>query len=172
MLSIAPNGKSQHGSGLAEGSWKGMKKYLEQKMLCPELKGRINFHYEVYPRFGWASACFVLSLDGDIIKTFGENYAIARLEEQGKWKYGQDLYRIPIQGRDEYTDCEFSDALQAYRNQSIQTSICSDNPIMRMFAILDRRVGKRTLARLRDSINDQPQWLRCLYEVRMTEAKL
>lgn len=147
-----------------------MKKYLEQEMLCSELKGRINFHYEVYPRFGRLSACFVVSLDDKRIKTFGEQYAVARLEEQGKWKYGQDIESIPIQDRDEYTHYEFSDALRVYRNQSIQISICSDNPIVRMFAILDRRVGKRTLARL--SVNDQPEWLRCLYKVRLTAAKL
>lgn len=33
MPSIAPNGKSQYGRGLAEGSWKGMKKYLEQEIV-------------------------------------------------------------------------------------------------------------------------------------------
>lgn len=167
MPSIAPNGKSQYGRGLVEGSWKGMKKYLEQEMLCPELKGRISYHFEVYPRFGGMSACFVLSLDGEMIKTFGELYSMARLEEQGKWKPGQSLYSIPMEDRDEYADYEFSIALKSYRNQSIQTSITSDNPIVRMFAILDRRVGKRTLARLKDSFNDQPEWLRRLYEARI-----
>ncbi len=172
MPAIAPNGKSQYGRGLVEGSWKGMKKYLEQEMLCPELKGRISYHYEVYPRFGGMSACFVLSLDGEMVKTFGELYAMARLEEQGKWNPGHSLYSIPLEDRDEYADYEFSNALKSYRNQPIQASISSDNPIVRMFAILDRRVGKRTLERLRESIHDQPEWLRRLYEARMMEVKL
>lgn len=172
MPSIAPNGKSQYGRGLAECSWKGMKKYLEQDMLCPELKGRISYHYEVYPKFGYTSACFTLLLDGNVVKRFGFMYAYARLIDQGRLVSGQYLERIPQQERDEYTDDEFAQALKTYRSQPIQESLQSNDPIVRMFAILDRRVGKRTLARLKYSINDQPEWLRCLYEARMTEAKL
>lgn len=74
-----------------------------------------------------------------------------------------------MQDRDEYSDYEFSQALRAYRNQPIQTSLQSNDPIVRMFAILDRRVGKRTLERLKDSINDQPEWLRRLYEARIAK---
>ncbi|MBQ8620508.1 MAG: hypothetical protein IJ418_23785 [Clostridia bacterium] len=172
MPSIAPNGTSQYGRGLVEGSWKGMKKYLEQEMLCPELKGRISYHSEVYPKFGYTSACFTLLLDGNVIKRFGFMYAYASLIDQGKLMPGQYLESIPQQERDVYTDDEFSQALRAYRNQPIQTSLQSNDPIVRMFAILDRRVGKRTLARLKDSFNDQPEWLQRLYEARMTEAKL
>ena len=172
MPSIAPNGKSQYGRGLVEGSWKGMKKYLEQDMLCPELKGRISYHYEVYPKFGSTSACFTLLLDGNVVKIFGFMYAYARLIEQGSLTPGQYFESIPQQERDDYADDEFSQALRAYRNQPIQTSLQSDDPIVRMFAILDRRVGRRTLERLNDSIDEQPEWLRSLYEVRIKEARL
>ncbi len=96
MPSIAPNEKSQYGRGLAEGSWKGMKKYLEQEMLCPELKDRIRFHYEVYPRFGGSSAVFSVSLDERRIKAFGLMYALTRLQEQGKLKPGCYIWTIPV----------------------------------------------------------------------------
>jgi hypothetical protein len=69
--------------------------------------------------------------------------------------------------RYEYTDWEFSDALRDYRNQSIDLSIASDNPIIRMFAIVDRRIGKRTLEKLKDDIPNQPEWLKPLYVERM-----
>ena len=36
-----------------------------------------------------------------------------------------------------------------------------------MFAVLDRRIGKRTLDKLQDSISDQPEWLRFFYLLRM-----
>lgn len=96
------------GCGLVEGSWKGMKKYLEQEMLCPALKGRVSFHCEVYPRFGSSSALFSVSLDGERIKAFGLMYALARLEEQGKLEPGHYLWRIPLCERDEYEDFEFA----------------------------------------------------------------
>ena len=69
--------------------------------------------------------------------------------------------------RDEYTNWEFSDALEAYRRQPIAESLASENPIQRMFAIVDRRVGKRTLQKLADSVQEQPEWLRVLYLARM-----
>ena len=69
--------------------------------------------------------------------------------------------------RDEYELWEFASALKAFRNQPIAISVYSPNPIIRMFAIVDRRVGKRTLLKLRDTIQDQPEWLRTLYSARM-----
>lgn len=77
------------------------------------------------------------------------------------------LDKHPISGRTEYTDNEFCDALEQYRNQEIQVSISSSNPLVKMFAILDRRIGKRTLNRLREEIDAQPLWLRELYKIRM-----
>ena len=166
MNSIAPNGTKQHGSGRAEGSWKGMKKYLEQEMLCPELKGRICFHYEKYPRFGGASSVFSVLLDGRRIKAFGFMHAWARLQEQGKMGPGCYVWSIPMNERDEYTDDEFAHALMTYRNQPIQESVFSDNPLVKMFAILDRRVGKRTLDAIREEIEDEPKWLKELFNAR------
>ena len=69
--------------------------------------------------------------------------------------------------RDEYEDSEFSEALKRYRSQSIAESLASPNPIQRMFAIVDRRVSKRMLQRLRDSLLGQPDWLRRFYEARL-----
>ena len=51
--------------------------------------------------------------------------------------------------------------------QDIQTSLASDNPIVRMFAVLDRRVGKRTLEKLKDEIDRQPEWLQYFYRLRL-----
>ena len=111
-----------------------------------------------------------LLLYGNVVKRFGFMYAYARLIDQGRLVSGQYFESIPQQERDEYADDEFSQALKKYRNQPIQESIQSNDPIVRMFAILDRRVGRRTLERLKDSINEQPEWLRYLYAVRITEA--
>ena len=41
-----------------------------------------------------------------------------------------------------------------------------------MFAILDRRVGKRTLERLKDLLNEQPEWLKPFYLLRFEAENL
>ena len=69
------------------------------------------------------------------------------------------------------TDEEFCNALENYRNQDIQESLRSNNPLIRMFAILDRRVGKRTLGKLETELDKQPKWLKQLYLLRF-EAEL
>lgn len=72
-----------------------------------------------------------------------------------------------MQSRTEYIDEEFCDALATYRNQDIHESINSENSLVRMFAVLDRRIGKRTLQRLRDEAEQQQEWLRYIYQIRI-----
>ena len=71
----------------------------------------------------------------------------------------------------EYTDEEFCNALENYRHQDIHENLQSNNPLIRMFAILDRRVGKRTLTKLKSELDKQPNWLRQIYLLRI-EAEL
>ena len=160
--SINPNGtKNHHAPGLAEGSWKGMKKSMETDRRCEKLRGRGSYQCEVYSKFG-SNAVFTVSLDGEAKKKFGYYPASAKLD----WPEGY-LWSVPMENRDEYSDSEFAEALEAYRRQPIADSLASKNPIQRMFAIVDRRVGKRTLQKLAASVQDQPEWLRAFYLARM-----
>lgn len=82
------------------------------------------------------------------------------------------LDATPVTDRAEYTDDEFCDALCTYRQQDIQTSIHSPNPIVRMFAVLDRRIGKRTLSDVQLHIDEQPAWLQMFYRLRIEAEAL
>ena len=57
-------------------------------------------------------------------------------------------------------------ALAEYRRQDIQSSLASENPLVRMFAILDRRAGRRTLAAQKALLDAQPEWLQAIYRLR------
>ena len=94
---------------------------------------------------------------------------VCRCSAEKDWRPvgGKHVWDIELAERDEYEDWDFMHALNVYRNQPIEMSVASDNPIIRMFAIVDRRVGKRTLARLRDTVHAQPEWLKRLYVARM-----
>ena len=69
--------------------------------------------------------------------------------------------------RTEYTDGEFAEALKIYRNSNIQDSINSANPIVKMFAIIYRRVGRRTLDKIKDSMVTETEWLQRIYDFRI-----
>ena len=166
---INPNAsKHRWDSGLAEGSWKGMKKFLEQDRLCEALQGRVQYDFTWYPAFGGNSGIYTVLLDRKVVKKFGTGYAYRMLTRKGfKIEHLDVVHEVPLESRDEYTDFELSKALRDYRRQSIDLSIASDNPMIRMFAIVDRRIGKRRLEKLKDEIEQQPEWLRTLYLARM-----
>lgn len=168
MEGINPHGSKHHFErGNVEGSWTGMKKRLEQQLLCSALQGRVTYHFTKYTRYGSTGDCASVCLDGQPIKKFGFMHAISQLKKQGVLHEGQYPWDVPMQEREEYELEEFTCALKTYRNQPIAESLQSSDPIVRMFAIVDRRVGKRTLSRLRDALPEQPEWLRKLYLARM-----
>lgn len=54
----------------------------------------------------------------------------------------------------------FYEAFDEFDNQSIKNSLKSENLIVRIFAILDRRVGKRRLKQCRRMLTMRPLLLR------------
>jgi hypothetical protein len=161
------------------GSWSGMRKYLEQEMLTPSLQGRLRYNCTTYVKMDGCHI-FEVCIDGVQVKRFSyetvNTYFIESGYKQestssGVIKYWEDFWALleeyPMEQRSEFTDDEFCDALEEYRNQDIQNSIFSSNPLVRMFAVLDRRIGKRTLIQLYETIEEQPEWLRQFYLLRL-----
>lgn len=160
-------------------SWSGMRKYLEHEMLAPCLHGRVRYGCTEYAGMDGCHL-FEVFVDGKPVKRFSwetvNTYFIENKYKpestctgiSGYWDGFQGLLsEYPPEKRTEYTDSEFCEALEVYRNQPIAESVASDNPIVRMFAVLDRRVGKRTLEKLKDTIAGQPEWLRFFYSMRI-----
>lgn len=161
------------------GSWSGMRKYLEKDMLTPSLQGRVRYNCTKYVGTGDLHI-FEVYIDGKKVKQFSwptvNSYFIDNGYTENKNPFGVHEYwaefrrlivATPMNSRTEYTDEEFCEALKKYRNQSIEASLVSDNPIERMFAVLDRRVGKRTLLKLSESLEAQPEWLVPFYKLRL-----
>lgn len=166
------------------GSWSGMRKYLEQELLAECLRGRIRYGCTTYKGMD-DFKIFEICIDGEQVKRFSletvNTYFIncghkANSDSFGKEEYWSEFWELldktPITSRTEYTDNEFCDALNVYRNQDIMKSIYSENPLVRLFAILDRRIGKRTLLNVNKHVEDQPEWLRKFYELRIEAEQI
>jgi N12 class adenine-specific DNA methylase len=69
---------------------------------------------------------------------------------------------------------DFLSAVLEYRNLSIQDALNSEDYIIKTFAILDKRVGKRTLQKIKEAegYKQYPQWARQFYELRLETASL
>ena len=161
------------------GSWSGVRKYLEQDMLAPALRGRLRYGCTAYVGMDGCHV-FEVWIDGAQGKRFSwesvNTYFInngyrTNTNPTGIGEYWAEFWdlmdKYPPDKRTEYTDEEFCQALEVYRNQSIQDSIHSQHPLVRMFAVLDRRIGKRTLVKLYETIEKQPEWLRQFYLLRL-----
>ena len=166
------------------GSFSGMRKYLEKEMLADSLQGRVRYGCTTY--VGMDGDCVIkLCIDGKQVKRFSmetiHTYFIKNGLTENKNPYGIREYweefwplseKYPMESRTEYGDHEFCDALKIYRNQDIQASISSENPLVRMFAVLDRRIGKRTLEKLKETVDSQPAWLAKIYRLRLDAEKI
>lgn len=155
------------------GSWSGMRKYLEEDMICDSLKGRIRYNCTSFPNMD-GCGLFEIFVDEKSFKRFSMETVASSLSRNNKpvnrqefwdsmWK---EILDKPLKDRTEFDDTEFSEALEIYRNSDIQDSIYSENPIVRMFAVLDRRIGKRTLSILKSKSYLQPDWLLSFYNLR------
>ena len=163
------------------GSFSGMRKYLERERLAPALWGRVRYGCTHYVGMDDCRVLTVL-VDGKTVKRFSwetvNSYSIAQgyakksgpMSIQEYWRdFWTLLERYPMEKRTEYTDGEFCAALEAYRNQSIQESLASPDPIVRMFACLDKRLGVRSLRKLKEAREQQPEWLRFFYDLRLEQ---
>lgn len=167
------------------GSWSGMRKYLEKEMLAKSVQGRIRYNCT---RYVGMDDChiFEVFVDNILVKQFSwetlntyfinQGYKSNNTDSTGIHKYWEEFWKLqdeyPMESRTEYTDWEFSSALEEYRNQAIEESIFSSDPIVRMFAVLDRRIGKRTLSKLKSTIDSQPEWLQQFYKLRVEAEKI
>ena len=111
-----------------------------------------------------------ITVDGVRVTSMGA-CTFGRMYWEESWKLRQDGY---CRTRDEavrraherggFLPSEVNRALFDYLSLSIDDAIKSDNPIIRAFATLDRRFGKRRLAEFDDS-KEHPL-VRTLYRIR------
>ena len=61
----------------------------------------------------------------------------------------------------------FYQAFAEFDNQSIEASLASGNLLVRIFAVLDRRLRKRRLERLSKAWGSEPEYLKFFLHLRM-----
>lgn len=156
-------------------SWAGLKKQLED-FLCDEYKGRISYfltrYHKVHDSYGRAAIC----MDGKELVCFSwiEMYRQeADLHEMwsknGEWDYENKELKEKWDTDCTYYEMDFLDATLTFLNLSIKEALESDNYIIKILAIMDRRLGKRTLKKIVDEkkYQEYPEWVRQFFELRL-----
>lgn len=160
-------------------SWSAIKKRLEEDLLATSLRGRLHYHLTRHRKSHDAAyriAIYVdgeLYIDGTMFKHYAPGYVqMSRdLVAQGLF-YGNARERydqmdaMRLEGG-EFGSWMFDVALREFLKMDVRSAARHENPIIRMLAIVDRRLGKRSLERLKDDVIKQPEWLQRFYLLRM-----
>lgn len=148
-------------------TWSGIRKKLEQEYLAESLRGRLQYFVTAYREShdgdkGRAS----IILDGK--QVLEGNTFQYYFHPSEWWPYGQSEPPVSQQTLDygKLDQWTFYRAFDEFDNQSIEKSLVSENLLVRIFAILDRRVGKRRLVAMKESIQQEPEWFRVFYTIR------
>ena len=161
-------------------SWSGLNKWLNE-CLCEELNGRITYfltrYHKVHDSYGRAA----ILLDGkelvcfSWIEQYRQEQQVAATHNEDRSKDWFELYEEMKPGwAENCTLCEwdFLSAVLEFRNLSIQDALKSEDYIIKILAILDKRVGKRTMEKIKEAeeYKKHPEWVRQFYELRLNES--
>lgn len=156
-------------------SWSALNKQLSA-CLCELLKDRITYfltrYHKVHNSYGRVS----IRLDGEELVNFSwvEMYhqdedIHALWEATGIWTDQAQELKDKWDAEGEYSDYDFLSAATEFLQLSIKDALNSENYIIRIFAIMDKRVGRRTLEKIWKEKDYQkyPRWIRQFYELRL-----
>jgi len=149
--------------------------------LCPELRGRVSYfltrYHDVHNAYGRAA----VRLDGKELVCFSwiEQYHQEKVVAEAMGQQPESEYEQVRQGLKSkwnkyciYCEMDFLDAVLRFRSMTIQEALRSENAIVRVLAILDRRVGSRMLRRIdvERVYESEPEWVRQFYELRLNNS--
>lgn len=156
-------------------SWSDLKKRLENR-LCPQLSGRVSYFLTAYHKVHDSYRRASVRLDGRELVCFTWWYNCVQEIEQGEeykrtgvWEYEPKELIEKWQENCILSEWDFLEAATEYLNLPIKNALKNENYLIKMFAIMDKRVGKRTLERIKAAgeYGAFPEWLGQFYELRL-----
>lgn len=157
--------------------WSAIRKKLEEDYLCPALRGRIQYFITKYRESHDQRGRAAIRFDGvevlkssyvEYIKQFCRNEEkLEKTQPDMPGREQEELLWIMTESDGCIDEIVFYNAFDEFDNQSIEKSLCSKHPLVRVFALLDRRVGKRRLLAMRERMNEELDWVRMFYHIRM-----
>ncbi len=143
-------------------SWSSLRKILEEDRLCPALRGRVQYFLTRYREAPDGYGRFAVRVDGE--EWLHGGYLEVATKAPQRFSY-------PVRMYDDsglYDEWEFVKSVEAYADElPIHEALIHENPIIRMLAVLDRRIGQRRLPEIAAALPDQPEWLRRFYRLRL-----
>lgn len=161
--------------------WSKAKKHL-LSFLCDSLCKRVDFHIINYRKAHDGLGRAVITVDHKevfsmcTIKTESQLY----LRE---WEHRKKEQQYDFENEEEteciwkkvyktlekdaiYAQYDFFSALEEYFSLTIEIALVSSNSIVKILCMMDRRLGKRTLLRIEESILEEHSIIKYFYQLR------
>ena len=134
-------------------------------LISPELRTRMDLHVTSYRKSHDGADRVWIVVDG--VKVFGCNHYHS--ERATAEAFYSDLRGEQINSyldeREIHTPRDFGQAMRLYLVMPIADALLSPNPLIKAFAIIDRRLGKRILEKLEVS-DSEHSLVKAFYELR------
>lgn len=134
-------------------SWSAMRKILEYENICDSLKGRVQYYQTNYRKAHDQHGRLSIRVDG---------------KEIVKASYYDSYDGI----KPSWCSASFYSSFYDYHNNSIDVCLESSDSLVHLFAILDKRCGKRRLEKLMSEVENQPEWLQIFFKLRLEAEKI
>lgn len=160
-------------------TWSGIRNKLEKDYLAESLRGRIQYYATSYSKSPDHEGRAAIRYDGKEIISgcYWNNWVKANLfpkDEKFEKRMDNEFAFIDDTAikLGVFDQRCFYSAFEEFDNQSIDVSLTSENSIVRIFAILDRRIGKRRLLAMKDIVINEQDTLRMFYVIRANAERL
>ena len=158
-------------------TWSGIRKKLEEEYLAQSLRGRVRYFCTTYKKSHDREGRAAILVDGkEVLKGNFYNFYLKwdMLPHEKSYSAWEVFIKPNAMSLDEgiFDERTFYAAFQEFDNQSIESSLESGNQLVRIFAILDRRVGKRRLEAMWESLIREESILRDFYFLRLDAERM
>ncbi|WP_319005625.1 hypothetical protein [Mesobacillus subterraneus] len=160
--------------------WSKVKKKLDS-FKCDSLKDRVQFTVTNYRRaHDQLGRAFITVDKKEVLNmcTITSERALISREYEIKrekqipytdWSRNLDIWEEAhdwVLDEGIFAQYDFFDSVEQYFQQPIHESLKSNNMLIKIFALIDRRVGKRTLVKMKESVLNEKKIVQFFYKLR------
>ncbi|HEX8128340.1 MAG TPA: hypothetical protein VF527_04500 [Pyrinomonadaceae bacterium] len=150
--------------------WSKLKSRVKE-FICPELSDRIDFYVTSYRESHDEADKVWITVDGRRVfccKHYPHHRAEVYAYHCGLT--GESVKSV-LREVEIFHPKDFGDAMRAYLDMPVRDALKSPDPFVKAFALVDRRVGRRTFAKLRLSESEH-ELVKTFYELRRTTVSI
>ena len=141
--------------------WSAIRHKLENEYLAESLRGHIRYFATTYRESHDQEGRAAIYYDGQEVIVGGYYHRDFCIEWYPKIETDEVIRMGGFDQRSFYA------AFHDFDNQSIEESLKSSNLLIRIFALLDRRVGKRRLLAMKEQMPQEPETVQTFYRIRL-----